>query len=89
MPFTVDGKWVPSKKEEPHAKKITVLKQKRKGRTLTLIKNLDENQVDPQELLKLLKSKCHCGGALKDNILELQGDHEEKIKIILKQEKLL
>lgn len=89
MPFTVDGKWIPSKTESNHPKKTVVQKEKRKGRILTLIKNIDSSKIDLKDLLKVCKIKCHCGGTLQGDILELQGDHEENIKMILKQMDLL
>jgi len=89
MPFTIGGKWIPSKQGQGHSKKISVMKQTRKGRVLTLVKNVDGHKIDPKELLKLFKTKCHCGGTLQNEVLELQGDHEEKVKMILKQKELL
>ena len=42
-----------------------------------------------KNLLKELKSKCSSGGTYKKNKIEIQGDHVEKIKEILKKRGLL
>jgi translation initiation factor 1 len=36
-----------------------------------------------KELVKELKRTLACGGTLKDNKIELQGDHRDKVKQIL------
>jgi translation initiation factor 1 len=44
---------------------------------------MDDKNIDLKELLKTLKTDCACGGTTKDNRLELQGDHKEKVKKML------
>jgi len=51
----------------------------RGGKTVTVIRNL---QLSPDELKALatqLKQACGTGGAIKDGMIEIQGDHREKI----------
>lgn len=84
MPFTIGGEWVPSDKNEGKTKKITLRLEKRKGRVLTLIQNVEEES--SKKLLKQLKKECHCGGTIQNETLELQGDHLEKVKKLLKKE---
>jgi len=38
---------------------------------------------EKKSILKLLKTKLACGGAVKEDWIELQGDVKEKIKTIL------
>ncbi|WP_196094350.1 stress response translation initiation inhibitor YciH [Enterobacter roggenkampii] len=55
----------------------------RKGKGVFLISGID---VDDAELTKLaaeLKKKCGCGGAVKDGIIEIQGDKRDLIKSLL------
>lgn len=55
----------------------------RKGKGICLISGID---VDDAELTKLaaeLKKKCGCGGAVKDGIIEIQGDKRDLIKSLL------
>ena len=39
--------------------------------------------IDIRNVLKELKTRLACGGTMKDNLIELQGDHKKKIKDIL------
>jgi len=51
----------------------------RGGKTVTTIAGLALNQVELQALLKDFKRVCGAGGASKDGVLEIQGDHCELI----------
>jgi len=57
--------------------KVTTDK-KRYGKIITIISGL--NDVNLKELSKKLKSRLACGGTVKGNTIELQGDHRKKIK---------
>ncbi|GAA0853496.1 stress response translation initiation inhibitor YciH [Aliiglaciecola litoralis] len=55
----------------------------RKGKGVTLVDGLD---LSPDELKKLctdLKKMCGTGGAVKQGVIEIQGDNREKIKLKL------
>ncbi|WFW15145.1 stress response translation initiation inhibitor YciH [Citrobacter freundii] len=55
----------------------------RKGKGVCLITGID---LDDSELTKLaaeLKKKCGCGGAVKEGIIEIQGDKRDLIKSLL------
>ena len=57
--------------------KINILKQKKgkKGKTITLIRNLGtEDDILLRELLKKIKVFCGTGGTLIDSNIQLQGD---------------
>lgn len=84
MPFTIGGEWIPSDKNSSNSKKVHIYKQKRKGRVYTIIANL--NDVQQKLWLADLKKKCHCGGFIQDQCIELQGDHEKAVKEYLKQQ---
>ncbi len=67
--------------------KITVtVVQKRFGKLMTVIRGIDENSIDIKALLKKLKTKLACGGTYKNNEIELQGDHRQRVKQILIEE---
>lgn len=51
----------------------------RKGKTVTLISGIDLAEDPLKELLGDLKRMCGAGGASKDGIIEIQGDHRETI----------
>ena len=59
--------------------------EKRKGKPVTLVGRFYLNESDKKEVLKLLKKKLACGGAIKEEWIELQGDVKNKIKDILSQ----
>jgi translation initiation factor 1 len=49
----------------------------RKGKTVTLITGVPAAAAG--ELVRELKRLCGSGGALKDGVIEIQGDHRHKI----------
>ncbi|MDN5279888.1 MAG: translation initiation factor 1 [Clostridiales bacterium] len=51
----------------------------RKGSGVTLIKGLSGSEDELKKLTTLLKRKCGAGGALKDGIIEIQGEHRDKL----------
>ena len=42
-----------------------------------------EKEANPKELASKLKAKLACGGTFKDNKIELQGEHTERVKKLL------
>lgn len=55
----------------------------RKGKGVSLIAGIDANDVELAALAAELKKKCGCGGAVKDGVIEIQGDKRELIKSLL------
>jgi translation initiation factor 1 len=55
----------------------------RGGKTVTIITGFQEKTETLTKLLKQLKTACGTGGTVKDNIIEIQGDHRQKILQIL------
>jgi translation initiation factor 1 len=49
----------------------------RGGKTVTTVSGA--SPADARELAKALKRLCGTGGAVKDGVVELQGDHREKV----------
>ena len=69
--------------------KINISKQKKgkKGKTITLIKNLGtEDEILLKELLKKIKVFCGTGGTLVDSNIQLQGDMVSKSIEVLRKE---
>lgn len=63
--------------------KIKVTLEKRRfDKYYTILTGFDE-AVDVKALAKDLKRKLACGGTYKNNRIELQGNHRDKIKEIL------
>lgn len=60
--------------------------EKRKGKPVTLVGRFYIADKEKKEVLKLLKKKLACGGAIKSEWIELQGDVKDKTKSILEKE---
>lgn len=58
--------------------KIRIELIKRKfGKMVTLVSGIE---TDLKEIAKRLKTELACGGTVKNNVIELQGDHAKKVK---------
>ena len=57
----------------------------RGGKAVTLVKKLILTEDDMKELAKKLKQICGSGGTVKDDVIEIQGEHREKIADALKK----
>ncbi len=62
---------------------IVRIETKKFHKKYTLIEGIDEKEIDLNQLAKKLKAKLACGGTIKDNRIELQGNHRQKVKQIL------
>jgi translation initiation factor 1 len=60
--------------------------EKRRGKPVTLVGRFFINEKEKKSVLKLLKTKLACGGSIKGEWLELQGDVKDKIKTILEHD---
>lgn len=68
-----------------HTLKIRLEKNGRGGKLVTVVFELPLNEEYFKVLEKKLKSLCGTGGAFKNNMIEIQGDHREKIKAYLEK----
>ncbi len=59
--------------------KVRLVKRKF-GKMITTVEGLNEKEINLDELAKKLKSKFACGGTVKNSIIELQGNHIQRIK---------
>ena len=58
----------------------------KKGKLVTVIKGLELSSIEAKKILKNLKIACGTGGALKGDLLELQGDQISKAQDFLSNE---
>ena len=58
-------------------------KQKRRGKTVTLVGEFFMPKEEITIILKTLKKKLGCGGAFKDDMMEFQGDIKDKVRPLL------
>ncbi len=57
----------------------------RGGKAVTLVKKLILSEGDLKALAKKLKNECGTGGTIKDGVIEIQGEHREKIAGVLQK----
>jgi translation initiation factor 1 len=55
----------------------------RNGKPVTLISGVPLDGKDLQDLHKELKRLCGSGGTIKDGVMEIQGDHRDKLNEVL------
>lgn len=56
----------------------------RKGKGVTVVRGLPLDDAALAALAKQLKAACGSGGTLKDGVVEIQGDHADKLVAWLK-----
>jgi len=76
-----------NKKENlpPQKHQLFFSKEKRRGKTVTLVGEFFLSKEETQKLLKTLKKKLGCGGSFKNNFMEFQGEVKEKLRPLLVQ----
>ncbi|MEO6914055.1 MAG: stress response translation initiation inhibitor YciH [Candidatus Baltobacteraceae bacterium] len=67
----------PSKPQLPNDGILRISRERRRGSTVSLITGLDEPEIE--SLAKELKKLCGSGGTAKNGIVEIQGDHRDRI----------
>ena len=60
----------------------------RGGKTVTLVRGLNLDEVALQALGKRLRAACGAGGTVKDGVIEVQGDHRDKVLASLRSDGL-
>jgi len=71
---------------EPQKHLLVFAKEKRRGKTVTLVGEFHLTKEDATKTLKLLKKKLGCGGTFKDGWMEFQGEIKQEIKTLLLSE---
>ena len=71
----------------PDGKTVRVQREKqgRGGKVVTVVRGLPLNDADLALLLKELKGKLGGGGCIKEGQLELQGDHRDRLLLLLNE----
>lgn len=87
--YSTDGGRIDEPKEKAERPKgdgiVRIQRQTsgRKGKGVCLISGIDVDDAQLAQLAAELKKKCGCGGAVKDGIIEIQGDKRDLIKSLL------
>ena len=63
-------------------------KQGRGGKLVTVVRGLPLDAQGLQALGKQLRTACGTGGTVKDGVVEVQGDHAERVVALLTQKGL-
>jgi translation initiation factor 1 len=71
---------------EPSKHFLIFKKEKRRGKTVTLVGKFKIPKEDTATTLKLLKKKLGCGGSFKDGWMEFQGELKDKLRELLLSE---
>jgi translation initiation factor 1 len=64
---------------------VALERKGRGGKSVSVIKQVMSPPAGKRALLKLLKTRLGTGGTLKDEEIELQGDHRDAIVALLKE----
>ncbi len=65
--------------------RLRIEKAGRRGKTVTVVESLPKNREFLKELTGELKKACGSGGKAGDGHIEIQGDHRERLRILLKE----
>ncbi len=57
----------------------------RGGKVVSVVKNLVLTEDDLKTLAKKLKQECGTGGTVKDGMIEIQGEHRQRMAEVLKK----
>ena len=68
----------------PKDQEARVRREKRNGKWVTVVAGLDASGTDLPALAKQLRSRCAAGGTVRDDGIEIQGDHRDMIVTLLK-----
>lgn len=80
MPFNIGGEWIPSPSSSKSTQKpVKVRLMKRGKNVVTVILNLQMSQEEQTVLSSNIKKKLGCGGAVKDEGIEIQGDKVNEV----------
>ena len=84
MPFTFGGEWIEEKKiQEKPKHPIKIHKERRGNSFVTVILNLPLNKDMMRDVCSKIKQRLGCGGSVKDDNIEIQGDKPEEVKAFL------
>lgn len=67
----------------PKAVRVRLDRKGRGGKSVTLIEGIPLTGKDHEALLRQLKTRLGTGGALKEDVLEIQGDHRDAVIALL------
>ncbi|MBN1478826.1 translation initiation factor [candidate division KSB1 bacterium] len=64
---------------------LVIERKGRKGKTVTIVRGLKVNPFQLATIAKTLKQRIGTGGTAKQGQIEIQGDHREKVAMVLRE----
>jgi len=64
---------------QPRDQQARVRREKRSGKWVTVIYGLNASATNLNDLAKKLRSKCAAGGSVREDGVEIQGDHRDAL----------
>ncbi len=61
------------------------IERRKYGKTVTIIEGINASDINIDDIAKKLKTKCASGGTVKDDKVEIQGNHEKKVREALEE----
>ncbi len=74
---------VPDRPPNQQTVRVQVSRKGRGGKTVTIINGFQHSHARLAALAKQLKAQCGTGGTAKDDAIEIQGDHADKLVELL------
>ena len=62
---------------------IVKVERRKFGKFYTIVKGIDQSEINLKDLAKKLKATFACGGTAKDGQIDLQGNHKAKMREVL------
>ncbi len=63
--------------------RVGLERQGRGGKVVTVVENLPGHPERIEELARALKARCGAGGTVKGRVVEIQGDHRDRVVAVL------
>ncbi|HNY29553.1 MAG TPA: translation initiation factor [Fibrobacteria bacterium] len=73
----------PVRKHLPKGPCVSLETSGRNGKGVTLVTGLALGEAQLEDLGKKLRQACGTGGTVKDGVIEIQGDHRDKLVVAL------
>ncbi len=74
---------VPDLSPDKQDLRVQISRKGRKGKSVTLVTGFAHKPETLEALAKQLKAQCGSGGTVKDNTIEIQGEHAAKVVSLL------
>lgn len=74
---------IPDLPPQQQSLRVQTTRKGKGGKTVTVVSGFQSSPETLAQLLKQLKAKCGSGGTVKDDTLEIQGDHRQTLVQLL------